>query len=72
MFGINKEPGRATYTPFPDESSALSEGYASSFTESLEGMWKFHWVKRREDPPSDFYRPDFNVSSRKEIRVPAN
>jgi beta-galactosidase len=72
VYGINKEPGRATYTPFPDEQSAVSEGRSSSFTESLNGMWKFHWVRRPEDRPADFYEPNFDVSSWKEIRVPAN
>src|SRR5438270_9908598 len=63
VYGINKGPGRATYTPFPDEASALSESHRSNFTESLDGMWKFHWVKRPEDRPADFYKPDFDVSS---------
>jgi beta-galactosidase len=72
VYGINKEPARATYTPFPDEQAALGKSHQSSFTESLDGMWKFHWVKRPEDRPSDFYRPDFDVSSWKEIRVPSN
>ena len=67
VFGINKEPGRATYTPFPDEASALGENHASSFIQSLNGTWKFHWVKRPELRPVDFYKPDFDVSSWKEI-----
>src|SRR4051794_26288208 len=32
VYGINKEPGRATYTPFPDEASALTDGHLSTFT----------------------------------------
>jgi beta-galactosidase len=72
VYGINKEPARASYTPFPDEASATSEGHSSSLIESLNGKWKFHWVKRPEDRPVEFYKPDFDVSSWKEIRVPAN
>jgi len=72
VFGINKEPARATYTPFPDEASAVGEDHASSFTQSLDGMWKFHWVKQPDLRPLDFYRSDFDVSSWKEIRIPSN
>jgi beta-galactosidase len=72
VYGIGKEPGRATYTPFPDEASALDEHRASTFIQSLDGMWKFHWVKRPELRPVDFYKPEFDVSSWKEIPVPSN
>lgn len=72
VFGINKEPGRATYTPFPDEASVLKDEHKSAFIQSLNGMWKFHWVKRPEIRPVDFYRPEFDVSTWKEIRVPSN
>jgi beta-galactosidase len=72
VFGINKEPARATYTPFPDDASAVGEDHASSFMQSLDGMWKFHWVKQPDLRPLDFYKPDFDVSSWKEIRVPSN
>ena len=72
VFGINKELGRATYTPFPDEASVLKDGHASAFIQSLNGMWKFHWVKRPELRPVDFYKPEFDVSSWKEIPVPSN
>jgi beta-galactosidase len=72
VFGINKEPARASYTPFADEGSALKEDGASRLVQSLDGMWKFHWVKRPELRPADFYKPDFDVSSWKEIPVPSN
>src|SRR3954470_9602873 len=72
VFGINKEPARATYTPFPDEASSFAEESASAFVQSLDGMWKFHWVKSPELRPVDFYKPDFDVSSWKEIPVPSN
>ena len=72
VFGINKEPGRATFTPFPSEEAALADKGASSFVESLNGTWKFNWVKSPELRPADFYKPDFDVSSWKEIPVPSN
>jgi len=72
VYGINKEPGRATYTPFPDEASAGSEDGQSAFVQSLNGNWKFHWVKSPDKRPVDFYKPEFDVSSWKEIPVPSN
>ena len=67
VFGINKEPGRATFTPFPDESSATGKDQPSKFVESLNGKWKFNWVKSPDLRPVDFYKPDFDVNSWKEI-----
>lgn len=72
VFGINREPARAYYTPFADEVAALKEGSASSLVESLDGKWKFHWVKSPELRPADFYKPEFDVSGWKEIPVPSN
>ena len=72
IFGINKEPGRATFTPFPDESTALRADHVSPWVQSLNGMWKFHWVKRPDLRPEDFYKPEFDVSSWKDIPVPSN
>ncbi len=71
VFGINKEPARASYTPYADEKAALSEE-PSSLTESLNGAWKFNWVKRPELRPVDFYKPEYDVSGWKEIPVPSN
>ena len=36
------------------------------------GLWKFHWVKSPDLRPADFYKPEFDVSSWKEIPVPSN
>ena len=73
LFGINKEPARATYTPFPDEGAARKHReQPSPLTKSLNGMWKFHWVKSPELRPQNFYEPGYDVSTWKEIRVPSN
>jgi beta-galactosidase len=71
VFGINKEPARASYTPYANESAALGAD-PSSLTESLNGAWKFNWVKRPELRPVDFYKPEFDVSGWKDIPVPSN
>lgn len=82
VFDINKEPAHATLVPYADEAAARRGALAyapgaaraedSPFVRSLNGLWKFHWVKEPSLRPADFYRPEFDVSSWKEIRVPAN
>jgi beta-galactosidase len=73
VFGINKEPGHATLLPYESEAAALaSDGRGTAFVRSLDGLWKFHWVRNPRERPVDFYRPDYDVRSWKEIPVPSN
>jgi beta-galactosidase len=71
--GINKEPWHATLMPYANMQEALAANrHASSFCRSLNGTWKFNWVKRPELRPVDFYKPTFDVSAWKDIPVPSN
>ncbi|MCK5146094.1 DUF4981 domain-containing protein [bacterium] len=73
VFGINREAPRPWAFPFDNEKDARSlDPLKSSWVRSLDGIWKFHWVKRPVDRPVDFYKPYFDVSSWDEIKVPAN
>ena len=73
VFAINKEPAHASLTPYPTEAAAMmSSTQISPFVRSLNGMWKFHWVKSPELRPVDFYKPTFDVTAWKEIPVPSN
>ncbi len=70
---LHKLPPHATIIPFPDAGTAqkiLPE--FSPFMVSLNGDWKFHWVKHPDERPRDFYRPDFDVSGWRTIRVPSS
>ncbi len=71
---LNKEQPRATFYPFADTQSALKifPESDSKYWKSLNGNWKFHWVKTPEARPADFYKKDFDVSSWDEIPVPSN
>lgn len=71
VFGIGKEPPRAHYLPFAQTEAAQGNA-TSNLVESLNGNWKFHWVKSPELRPVDFYKPDYDVSGWKEIPVPSN
>ena len=71
--GINKEASHATLMPYGSLREALAANrHASSFSRSLNGKWKFHWVDWPQKRPVDFYKPVYDVSSWKEISVPSN
>jgi len=69
----NREKPYAAHRHFPDIESALKFDAANSPDYlSLNGFWKFHWVKKPANRPQDFYNPDFDDSTWDEIPVPSN
>jgi beta-galactosidase len=73
VVGINKEPGHCTLMSYPDVATALRAiREASPFFKSLNGKWKFHWVRKPDDRPREFYKPQFDVSGWDGIPVPSN
>jgi beta-galactosidase len=70
---INRENPRATMMVYPDAASALKyDRTTSPWFRSLNGEWKFNWVKSPKDRPAYFYKPSFDVSGWGTIPVPAN
>ncbi|MEE8192456.1 MAG: glycoside hydrolase family 2 TIM barrel-domain containing protein [Gemmatimonadales bacterium] len=73
VFGRNKEPPRASFTPYADVETALRrDPSASPFHRSLNGDWRFHWVPRPADRPIGFQLDDYDVSGWDDIPVPSN
>ena len=73
IVGVNKEPPHATFTIYPDEALAKAgRREASPYYKSLNGDWRFFWVPKPADRPSDFYRPGFDDTAWNTIRVPSN
>ena len=71
--GINKEASHATLMPYGSLPEALAANrHASSFSRSLNGKWKFNWVDWPQKRPVDFYKPAYDVSGWKDIKVPSN
>lgn len=71
QLGLNKEQPHAWFFTFADTESArrvLPE--YSSYYESLNGKWKFHWAGNPDERPADFYQPTFDVSAWDEVTVP--
>ncbi len=73
IFDINKEGGHATFVPLSLQDDNINFSKEESpFVQMLNGNWKFNWVPKPADRPVDFYKADYDVSSWKEIPVPAN
>jgi len=71
--GINKEASHATLMPYASLKEALAGNRgASSFSRSLNGLWKFNWVDWPQKRPVNFYKPSYDVSGWKNIKVPSN
>ncbi|MCK5835106.1 MAG: DUF4981 domain-containing protein, partial [Lentisphaeria bacterium] len=73
VFGVNKEKARATFVPFADRSNSISDDRNNSqLVKSLNGQWKFNWVRKPDLRPTDFYKEDYNSSNWAKISVPSN
>ncbi|MDR1417171.1 MAG: DUF4981 domain-containing protein [Prevotellaceae bacterium] len=73
IFGINKEPARATALPYATTQQAIANAYAASpYYRSLDGVWKFSWHKKPADKPEGFYKVGYDVSGWGAIQVPGN
>lgn len=73
VFGKNKEQAHVSFIPFLDPVHARENNPDKSpFYKSLNGIWKFKWVKDPAKRPQDFYLPEYNVRSWDDIPVPSN
>lgn len=75
MIGRNKELAHATITPYPTAAAARKADLVSPVSPlvmSLNGKWKFNWVKEPSLRPLDFYKPGYSVAKWREITVPSN
>ena len=73
VFAENREPPRASFTPFATVGAAVKHRPADSpYRLSLNGDWRFHWAPRPVERPMDFFEPDFDVSAWETIPVPSN
>jgi beta-galactosidase len=73
VIGINKELNHSTLMPYGNLAEALKANRrASSLAISLNGLWKFNWVDWPQKRPVNFYKPSYDVSKWKEIKVPSS
>jgi len=73
IVSINRMPMRAQAYAF--ENRELAEKRArekSAYFISLNGTWKFNWVKDPRKRPTDFYQTSFDDAKWDNFKVPAN
>ena len=68
---VNRAPMHANYFAY-ESADAAKQGVKenSSNFMSLNGTWKFNWVKDADARPTDFWKNDFNDKSWDNIPVP--
>ncbi|KAA3624947.1 MAG: beta-galactosidase, partial [Bacteroidetes bacterium] len=73
VFGINKEAPHAHLFPFENETLALNgQMEDSKWFQSLNGYWKFNWVKNPQLRPIGFFQEEFDDKEWELFPVPAN
>lgn len=73
VFGVNKEAPHAHAFPFENAQMALiGDETQSKYYQSLNGYWKFNWVKNPQHKPENFFSTDFDDSSWGTFPVPGN
>ena len=72
-FEVNKLAPVASFFAYENEELAKkNHPNASQRYLSLNGTWKFNWVKSPKDRPLNFFEKSFDDSSWGEIKVPSN
>lgn len=68
---VNRAPMHTNYFAYESEPAAL-EGIRENSENflSLNGLWRFFWVKDAEARPTDFYRTDYNDKGWNLLSVP--
>lgn len=68
---VNRSPMHTNYFAYasPEEAQAGIKENSSNFM-TLNGMWKFNWVKDADARPTDFFRTDFNDKGWADLQVP--
>ena len=68
---VNRLPMHASYFAFESPEAALAgDKTLSERFLTLNGYWKFDWVRNADQRPTDFYRPDFNDKGWGRMPVP--
>jgi beta-galactosidase len=73
VFNLNREAPHATLISYHDETSAIEAVKTNSPNYiSLDGIWKFNWVKSPDDRPYWFFKDDYDTRDWDETEVPSN
>ena len=70
MIGENKLPARSGFQSFPSKNTLGADQNPNKI--SLNGQWKFNWVKEPSQRPTEFFKPEFDAAAWDDIKVPSN
>lgn len=69
---VNRAPMHTNYFAYESaERAAKGVKESSKNFMTLNGLWKFNWVRNADQRPMDFYRTDFNDKGWDNLKVPA-
>ena len=68
---VNRAPMHTNYFAYSssEEAAKANKENSSNFM-TLNGIWKFNWVKNADARPTDFYRTDYNDKGWGQMKVP--
>ena len=70
---MNKLDARASFFAYETQELAHQNKIEKATNHlSLNGIWKFNWVKSPDQRPQDFYKENYDTSTWDDIKVPAN
>ena len=73
VYERNKLAPHTDFIAYETETNARADTFLESpYYQSLNGTWKFNFVKKPEERPKDFYNSDFDDSNWDTITVPSN
>lgn len=68
---VNRAPMHTNYFAYSSsEEAAKADKENSSNFMTLNGIWKFNWVKNADARPTDLYRTDYNDKGWGQMKVP--
>lgn len=68
---VNRAPMHTNYFAYSSsEEAAKADKENSRNFMTLNGIWKFNWVKNADARPTDFYRTDYNDKGWGQMKVP--
>ncbi len=70
VIGENKLSAHTSFTSFTTIKECKAN--TSKYHKSLNGIWKFNWVRSPNMRPTSFMNPNFNTSKWDNIKVPSN
>jgi len=71
VFRRDKIPAHAPLFPYPDiEAARTNRPENTSYFQSLNGSWNFHWAETIEQAPVEFQTPDYDCTDWDKIQVP--